>query len=140
MEKPFFIVSTKHVVLNWFLTIFLGSVLVPVVNFILPPYWENNLNFDSVLAFLVVGLIVSIPSCFLLIALSVKLNSKKIERGAYWTQHNIFHAVIAIVSFLILGFVFHIATFSIAVGFTTAGYLIWNTFFILEARKQNLNK
>lgn len=140
MEKPFFIVSTKHVVLNWFLTIFLGSILVPVVSFILPPYWENNLNFDSVLAFLVVGLIVSIPSCFLLIGLSVKLNSKKIGRDAYWTQHNLLHAVIAVVSFLILGFVFHIATFGIAVGFTTAGYLIWNTFFILEARKQNLNK
>ncbi|GEM_PF-4545131 len=142
MEKPFFIISKGQVVINWFLTIVLGSFLEPVFSIFILPSGESfsEFHFGMVLLNFIVGLIASLPSCFLLLMVSVLLNSKQFVLDAYWTKQNLLHAVIAIVSFLILGFVFHFATFSIAVGFTTAGFLIWNTFFILEARKQNLNK
>lgn len=142
MEKPFFIVSKGQVVINWFLTIVLGSFLEPVFSILIFPSAESFSEFHIgiVLFNFMVGLIASLPSCFLLLMVSVLLNGKAFVLDAYWIKQNLLHALIALLSFLILGFVFHIATFSIAVGFTTAGFLIWNTFFILQARKQNLNK
>jgi hypothetical protein len=130
-------ITVGQVFFYWFLTILLGGVLVPLAGMALDPNDYSVATIaPSFLLFFFTGMIFSLPSLGALLILCRLLNNAGLHITDYQLRHNVFHLAIALVSFSAYGLMIREMILQIAIGFTTAGLIVWNTGIILSSRKK----